>query len=793
MNDFSFEDKGLISRSGFGSRHVRRVVKALALIFSLLILYLTISNVSDSPPKRDSLSLDDIVLQKYKPSYKQVNWIDSQGLKDTFLVKYGDLINIQDPYNLNKTLFSVSDLVYNGIQLDYDSYSISFDAKYVLVSVNKSQRWRHSSFAQYYLYNTETKDVNMLGQDNEHWTISLAEWSPTGHQLSFVYNNDLYVRKNDGNVQRLTYDGTVDVFNGLTDWIYEEEVLSSPSTIWWSPDSDKIAFLKLNESEIPTYHYPLYTAELDPSLPEFDYNKDMAIKYPKPGNPNPSVSLFVADLNSNASSNFSLWHNEPLAEPVVQNVLWVNTSSVLVQFTNRNSTCITARLLDTELKSIHTVKTECLEEGWYEVQQSAKMFPLNNSLVWENWSDGYFDILALDDYNHLAFIPFNGSSPIYLTSGAWDVTDGPIHIDGDFGNVYFLATLKDSTERHLYYVSLDTLEIYGITDNGEDEGYYSTSFSPFGDFYVLNYHGPDVPWQELRSTKDKDYCLSLETNSRLKQQLSSITLPSVEYGKLTFNDTTFNFMERRPRNFDVNKKYPVLFFAYGGPGSQQVAKLFRVDFQAYLASHPDFEFIVVTLDGRGTGFNGNAFRYSVSRHLGEWESYDQGQAGKFWADLPFVDENHVGIWGWSYGGYLTLKTLETQDVFSYGMAVAPVTDWRLYDSVYTERYMDLPQYNKEGYKNSQIHDYEKFKQLKRFFVAHGTGDDNVHFQHSMHLMDGLNLANCYNYDMAVFPDSAHSISYHNASLSIYHRLSEWIGDALGRIDPSTGVRQHRWD
>ncbi|EPX71507.1 dipeptidyl peptidase [Schizosaccharomyces octosporus yFS286] len=755
----------------------KSILISIFLLITLAFLRNGIRNNSSKNHRKEPLNLEDIVLQKFRPTYKQIDWIYNERYSDTFLVKEDEALYLRDPFDLNELLFSDADLVYKNERINYDGYSVSADARYVLLNVNRTQRWRHSFTASYYLFDTLEKEVTPLVPQEENLRISLAVWSPTGHQLAFVYENNLHVLTENREILTLTTDGNENVFYGLSDWIYEEEVLSSPSTIWWSPDARKLAFLKLNESATPIYQFPLYTSESDTSSFEFNYNKDIKIKYPKAGQPNPTVSLLFSDLGTDKTYPLHSWNNHVFEETVVQNVLWVNESATLVQFTNRNSTCKKTDLLDLETKRISSVLSECLTDGWFEVQQFAKTLPVNNP-NYEVWTNGFFDIMPYQDYNHLAFVPFNGSSPTFLTSGTWDVTEGPLSIDASRGHLYFIGTLKDSSERHLYYVSLDNLEIHNITDDGVQDGYYSTNFSPSGNFYVLNYQGPRIPWQELRSIQKDNFTVRIEENEHLHKILGSYNLPQIKYDKLIVNNTTLPYMERKPTNFNPNRKYPVLFFAYGGPGSQQVSKLFRVDFQTYLASHPNFEYIVVTVDGRGTGFNGNDFRQSVYQNLGTLEAMDQVSAAEHWAQYPFVEQEKVAIWGWSFGGYLTLKALEASNVFSYGMAVAPVTDWHLYDSIYTERYMNLPILNENGYENSKVHNITILKEKKRFLIAHGTGDDNVHFQHVMHLMDQLNLANCYNYDMAVFPDSAHSISYHNASLAIYHRLSEWISMAF---------------
>jgi len=252
----------------------------------------------------------------------------------------------------------------------------------------------------------------------------------------------------------------------------------------------------------------------------------------------------------------------------------------------------------------------------------------------------------------------------------------------------------------------------------------------------------------------------------------------LKYETIHVNGFDINVLERRPPHFDPNRKYPVLFYLYNGPGSQMVEKKFRVDFQAYIAS--SLGYIVVTVDGRGTGFLGRDLRCVVRGVIGYYEAQDQIAVAKIWAKKNYVDEERIAIWGWSYGGFMTLKTLELDggETFKYGMSVAPVTDWRFYDSIYTERYMHTPQHNAAGYDNSSIHDVKSLAKNVRFLMMHGVADDNVHMQNSLTLLDKLDLAGVENYDVHVFPDSDHSIYFHNANRIVYDKLSSWLVNAF---------------
>jgi dipeptidyl aminopeptidase len=371
--------------------------------------------------------------------------------------------------------------------------------------------------------------------------------------------------------------------------------------------------------------------------------------------------------------------------------------------------------------------------------------------------------------DHLGyFTPLENPDPIMLTDGDWEVVDAPSAVDLKRNLVYFRATKEGSIQRHVYSVNLDGSNIQALTDTSKD-GYYAVSFSSGAGYALLSYNGPNIPWQKVISTPSNTnhYEKTIEENPRLADMAAKHELPIKIYSTVNIDGFELNVVERRPPHFNEKKKYPVLFYLYGGPGSQTVDKTFTVDFQAYIAAN--LGYIVVTVDGRGTGFIGRKARTIIRGNLGYYEAHDQIATAKIWAEKKYVDASRIAIWGWSYGGFMTLKTLEQDagQTFSYGMAVAPVTDWRFYDSIYTERYMHTPQHNRGGYDNSSISNMTALHQNVRFLIMHGVADDNVHMQNSLTLLDKLDLAGVENYDVHVFPDSDHSIYFHNANRIVY--------------------------
>lgn len=354
----------------------------------------------------------------------------------------------------------------------------------------------------------------------------------------------------------------------------------------------------------------------------------------------------------------------------------------------------------------------------------------------------------------------DSDKPIHLTKGKWEVVDAPSAVDLENNLVYFIATKKSSIERHVYSVKLDGTGMGDFTNTTHD-AYYGVSFSTGAGYALLDYDGPGIPYQEMIGTPavDKSFSKMWQENEDVEHLAKEIELPTFHYSTVNIDGIDLNVVERRPPHFNSKKSYPVLFYVYGGPGSQLVEKRFDIDYQSFIAAN--LEYIVVTVDGRGTGYIGRGARCIVRGNLGYWEAHDQIETAKIWGAKDYVDESRIAIWGWSYGGFMTLKTLE-QDAgktFSYGMSVAPVTDWRFYDSIYTERYMHTPQNNLEGYQNATIENVTAVGQNVRFLLMHGVADDNVHVQNSLTLLDKFDLAGIENYDFHAFPDSDHSIYF----------------------------------
>ncbi|KAF2400473.1 putative dipeptidyl-aminopeptidase B [Trichodelitschia bisporula] len=743
------------------------------------------------------VTLDQVLRGAWRPRRHEISWISGPQGEDGLLLerdskKKGGYLVVEDVRERDAGTSSSARvlMVESGFNVG-SRYIIpnkvwpSPDLRKVLVLSDIQSNWRHSFTGKYWIFDVATQTAEPLDGAHVDDRVQLASWSPQSDAIVFTRHNNMYLRKLDSQatVLQITKDGGSELFYGVPDWVYEEEVFSGNSATWWSEDGKYIAFLRTNESEVPTYPVQYFVSRPSGKQPkpgEENYPEVRDIKYPKAGASNPVVNLQFYDVAK--EEVFSLDIKDDFADPdrLITEVVWADRK-VLIRETNRVSDVLKVVLMDVERRSGRTIREDdvkALDGGWFEVSEFTTYIPADP--VSGRIHAGYIDTVIYQGYDHLAyFTPLDNPNPIMLTKGDWEVVNAPSAVDLKKNQVYFVATKEGSTQRHVYRVKLDGTGLEAVT-NTSKEGFYDVSFSKGANFALLTYNGPNVPWQKVLSMpgSGSDYESTVEDNQGLKSFAAKHELPIEIYSTITIDGFELNVLERRPPHFDPKKKYPVLFWMYQGPGSQSVDKRFTVDYQAFVAS--GLGYIVVTVDGRGTGFRGRKTRCVIRGNIGYWESTDQIAAAKIWAKKKYVDEDRMAIWGWSYGGFMTLKTLERDagQTFKYGMAVAPVTDWRFYDSIYTERYMFTPQDNPVGYDNTSISDVESLGKNVRFLVMHGVADDNVHTQSTYTLLDKLDLAGVENYDVHIFPDSDHGIYFHNANRIVYDKLTNWLVNAF---------------
>ncbi|EMD95892.1 hypothetical protein COCC4DRAFT_46427 [Bipolaris maydis ATCC 48331] len=676
---------------------------------------------------------------------------------------------------------------------NYWDFSISPDASKVLWAVNYTKQYRYSYFADYLIMDVATGESVPLDPE-QVGDIQYAEWSPvSSSQVAFVKGNNLYVSTN-GTIAQITDNGGPDYFNAVPDWVYEEEIFGDRYTLWYSPDGTRIAFLSFNETGVGTFRIPYYIDNDSEFVPV--YPNELELRYPKVGTKNPTVVLNMLEVESGQVSNIPI-DAFPEDDLVIGEVAWLTEghSKVIYRAYNRVQDLEKLVTVDVEAGSSKVTRERDGTDGWLEnLMQIRYIGALEAGNVTSgNSSEFYLDISDQSGWAHIYLFPISGGEPIALTSGEWEVLS-ILKVDYKRGLVYYTSTEHHSTESHVYSVTFSGKKTALVND--KEAAFWTGSFSSGGSYYVLRYAGPDVPYQELYSLNSSQPIRTIVNNSALYNKLQQYNLPNITYLDLEHpSGYTLDAMLRLPPNFDPSKKYPLILIPYGGPNAKEVHKQFSaLNWKAYVASDPELEYITLTVDNRGTGRKGRAFRSTVASNLGQLEAEDQIWAAKELAKNSWVDSEHIGIWGWSYGGYLSSKVVEVGDpIISYAMITAPVSDWRFYDSLYTERYMKTPDINPDGYNRSRVHDATGFKKIAGgVVIQHGTGDDNVHFQNAAALVDLLmvNMVSPEKMQNTYFTDSDHSINFNNNGKFLYKQLSKKLFEEKNRKGDSKG--NHQW-
>lgn len=725
------------------------------------------------------LSLSEWRSGAYLSHLYQIEWA-ANGKDGELYKRYADGFYAGKWANKVEEHVNVAPLIvkYNDTDHGIKDIEVNDNKTYSILRSDVEKNWRHSSFSYFWVHKISSNETKPLVESK----ASIAKLGPDGENVAYVLDRNVYIYNiASENTVQVTADGGDGVFNGIPDWAYEEEVFAGDSALWWQPQGNAVAYLRTDDTAVPEFPIPYFmNGEKNKAYPVL-----AELKYPKPGYANPKVELWVVAVNAKNAKPIKVSISTTLNEPIITEVVWVG-DKLVAKLSDRQSDAQEVWSTDcSELGSKKVSKSgldadrvrydspEAVNNGWYEVTHN----------IIAVGAEGYVDTVDYYGYNHLAFFKTDVSDPVILTSGEWEVLDESISVNLETRHVYFHAAFSPS-EKSLYRVSLDAPnELEQVLNVGS--GVYSAKFSGDTSYAVVVYSSPTTPAMQYMITLPSDLKTmkqwTLQDNKELKTMLTDrqligdkVKTPLVRFYNQTIGDVEVSVREILPSKFRSRRKYPVVFYNYGGPGSQQVLEQFSLDFQRVLAE--ELNVIVVTVDPRGTGGRGRAFRDVVRDHIGDFESEDVIAVAKIWSEKKYVRSNKLAIWGWSYGGFLTLKTLErdVDRVFSYGVAVAPVTDWSLYDSIYTERYMHTPALNPDGYASAEITDVETLAKHNRFLIMHGSGDDNVHFQNTIRLLDKLDLAGIENYDMHVFPDSDHSIRFHNANVIVYDKICEFF-------------------
>lgn len=631
-----------------------------------------------------------------------------------------------------------------------DSYTFSANEKQILIANNSNPIYRHSFTADFYLYDITTKSLRKVLEQAQE-----PLFSPDGSKIAYAKANNLFVMDvASGNSTAITNDGEKNaIINGITDWVYEEE-FAFVRAFDWSADSKKIAFIRFDERQVPEFSMDIYRKDLYPSQDKF--------KYPKAGEKNALVSLHVVDVASNTKKEVNLSQYNDF---YIARMRWTNDANVLcAQVLNRHQNNLDLLFVDGTTATTKVVLNE-KDNAYVDVTDNLT-FLKDNSFIWTSEKDGW---------NHIYLYDKTGKLKNQVTKGAWEVT-AYYGFDEKTKTIFYQSTENGSIVRDVYRIGLDGKKKMKLS---KQVGTNAATFSPNFEFFINTFSSATVPpTYSLNSAKDGVQVQMIVENSALTEKLKKYDLPTKEFFVLTTEKGhQLNAWMIKPKDFDATKKYPVFMYQYSGPGSQQVANDWLDTNDYWFMMLAQQGYITVCVDGRGTGFKGAAFKKCTQKELGKFEVEDQIDAAKVLGTYAYVDKSRIGIFGWSFGGFMASNCLfKGSDVFKMAIAVAPVTNWRFYDSIYTERYMQTPQENASGYDdNSPINHVSKLK--GSFLLVHGTADDNVHVQNSMQMIEALVQAN-KQFDWAIYPDKNHGIYGGKTRIQLFNKLTNFIKEKL---------------
>ncbi len=646
--------------------------------------------------------------------------------------------------NKQKVIVNASDLVDHDNLIKIDDYQFSSDETKLLISTDEEAIYRHSSKSHYYIYDIATKSLTKLTEGSKQM---YATFSPLANKVAFVKDNNLYYKDlTTNNEVKITSDGaTNQVMNGSSDWVYEEELVLVKA-FEWSPDGNKIAYYRFDESGVKEWLMQIYGTL---------YPKEERFKYPKAGEDNSKVAIYFYDLPSAQKTKANIGENYEY----ISRINWTNDSKNLaIQSLNRHQNDLIIHLTDAVTGDSKIIYQE--KNDKYVEVPTTDFLTTKNQFVITSEKDGF---------NHIYLYDISGKLINQITKGNWDVT-GYYGIEEKSGLLYYQSAEISPMERQVYSIKLNgTAKKQLSSMKGTNDADFSNSFK-----YFINYHtSANTPnFITLNDKKGKVKSI-LEDNSKLKEKLSEVELTQKEFFKINANGVDLNAWKILPSNFEATKKYPVLMYVYGGPGINTVNDAWEGSNYFWFQMLASKGYIIISVDNRGTGARGEAFKKGTYLQLGKYETEDQIACAKYLSTLPYIDGSRIGIFGWSYGGYMSsLCITKGADVFKTAIAVAPVTNWRYYDNIYTERYMQTPQENAAGYDdNSPINHVEKLK--GNYLLIHGMADDNVHYQNTTEMISALVNANKQFTQMS-YPNKNHGIYGGNTRLHLYNLMTNFI-------------------
>ncbi|XP_074550869.1 dipeptidyl peptidase 4 [Halichoeres trimaculatus] len=653
-------------------------------------------------------------------------------------------------------------------QVAATDYMLSGDHQFVAFESNYSKKWRHSYTASISIY--DRKSSTFLSSDGLPTVVQFFLWSTTGNGYAYVVDNNIFIKSDvtAGTVQLTRNGKDNEILNGISDWVYEEEVFAVHGAIWWSTTSKRLAYIEFNDTSVPKLEYTWYGSN--------QYPETVSIPYPKAGSALTTVKLFVVDVkNPSRRSQVLPPASVASGDHILCSVNWVTDERLAVQWLNRQQNYVIVQIYDFDGSnwSENQKFEQRSKTGWIGHYVALPLFFAEDKL-------SFYKVMSdTQGYKHIHYIKDGRATPI--TSGKWEV----IYISKLTRDaIYFVSNQYQGVpvKRNLYKVMIGsspsapqclTCSLYG--DRCQ---YNSVYFSYNASYYRMDCSGPGLPLYTLMSNTGLGKELAvLEDNKELQNILSEFQMPTVKYGTLKIAGFDLWYQMILPPNFKKSKKYPLLIDVYAGPCSQRVDYRFKLNWGTYLSSSHGI--IIASFDGRGSGYQGDAILHAIYRQLGTFEVEDQITATRKFIDMGFIDKDRIGIWGWSYGGYVSSMALGAgTGVFKCGVAVAPVAKWEYYDAVYTERYMGMPEDNTDSYKNSTVTARAKNFKTVDYLLVHGTADDNVHFQQAAQISKAL-VDMQVDFEVMWYTDRDHGLSgsaYHHNFRLMSHFLQKCLAN-----------------
>ena len=631
----------------------------------------------------------------------------------------------------------------------FSNYSFSNNEEKIILETEVSPIYRRSKQAIYWVYDQKNKELQKIS-DNK---IQEPLFSPDATKIAYVFKRNLFVKDlvSQRKVQ-VTFDGDYKTLNGISDWVYEEE-FGFVRAFDWNPDSSALVYMRFDETKVPIFSMDIYGKDV--------YQFPYRFRYPKAGEENSKITLHQFTLENRKKKRIFFEGEVPYYIPRIE--FEEGNNGLIIQTLNRHQNHLKVWRWSPKTSKMQLLLEE-KDEAYVSIHDNLE-FLEDTTFLWTSERDGY---------NHVYHYDKNGALLNQVTRGNWEVTE-LYGFNEKTKEIYYQSVEGSSTERGIYSVKLSGK---GKRVLHKTTGTNGATFSVGGAYYIHSYSDEQTPpVYTLYETRKNKPLRQILNNNTLIKNLSSFKFPDKEFSTINVNGESLNMWMIKPENFDSSKKYPVLMFQYSGPGSQEVANRWGDDRLLWHKSLANQGYIIVCVDGKGTGLKGAKFKKATYLNLVKFEALDQIEAARKIGSLPYIDNSRIGIWGWSFGGHMAAQCLlKGNDVFSFGIAVAPVTNWRFYDTIYTERFMRTPQENPDGYDlNSPLNYADQLD--GKFLIIHGSGDDNVHVQNTMRMVEALIQAD-KQFEWMIYPDKNHGIYGGNTRKHLYTKMNNFIFENL---------------